>query len=69
MNITITRFGYQAPAGLTGLAHRFRLWRARRAEIGRITAELSAYTERQLADLGISRSDIPTIAASQYRRF
>lgn len=36
--------------------------KARRQEVARITQELSSYNDRQLADLGFSRTDIPDIA-------
>ncbi|WP_414590926.1 DUF1127 domain-containing protein [Ancylobacter sp. G4_0304] len=34
----------------------------RRRAYSQVTDELSAFTDRDLADLGISRHDIPTIA-------
>jgi len=34
----------------------------------RISKELSMYTDRELQELGFSRSDIPAIAAGHYRR-
>jgi len=42
--------------------------RAHRAEVFRITQELVSCTDRQLADLGLSRSDIPAVAHGTYRR-
>ncbi|MEL6210251.1 MAG: DUF1127 domain-containing protein [Pseudomonadota bacterium] len=33
-----------------------------------IRAELDAYTDRDLDDLGISRADIPAIASGEYQR-
>jgi uncharacterized protein YjiS (DUF1127 family) len=44
------------------LAANFRAWRERRREIARITRELECYTDRELAELGFCRSDIPDIA-------
>ena len=41
---------------------------AQRQEIARITLELADCTDRQLADLGISRSEIPSVANGTYRR-
>ncbi|MBS7541196.1 DUF1127 domain-containing protein [Ancylobacter lacus] len=35
---------------------------ARRRLYNKIADELSAYTDRELADLGLSRYDIPTLA-------
>ncbi len=40
---------------------------ARRARI-RARAELEAYTDRQLQDLGLSRADIPSVVAGHYGR-
>jgi uncharacterized protein YjiS (DUF1127 family) len=34
----------------------------------RIAAELNMYSDRELMELGFSRSDIHSIAAGQYRR-
>lgn len=42
--------------------------RARRAEVFQITQELDGCTDRQLADLGLYRSDIPAVAHGTYRR-
>jgi uncharacterized protein YjiS (DUF1127 family) len=42
--------------------------RAQRAEVFRITQELADCSDRQLADLGLCRSDIPAVARGTYRR-
>ncbi len=42
--------------------------RSRRQEIAQVTHELSICTDRQLADLGFSRSDIPDIARGRHAR-
>ena len=42
--------------------------RAQRETVFRITQELADCTDRQLADLGLSRSDIPAVARGTYRR-
>ncbi len=64
---TTTGFGLLAdrPASI---AARFRAWRARREQINRISFELSCYTDRELADLGLSRGDIPEVARGTFRR-
>ena len=58
-------------AGLGTVLHHLRVhWqraRAQRWEITRITRELQGYTDRQLADLGLSRVDIPDIARGTFR--
>ena len=41
---------------------------AQRAEVFRITQELASCSDRQLADLGLCRSDIPAVARGTYRR-
>jgi len=50
---------------LSGLRNAFRLWLARRREFARITAELEAMSNRELAELGICRSDIPDVARGE----
>lgn len=54
-------------SGLTAIAHRLRenLQERRQAKAAydRTLAELSAMSGRELADIGINRSDIPRIAA------
>jgi uncharacterized protein YjiS (DUF1127 family) len=47
---------------------RWRRSRAQRQRIARFTRELEAYTSRELADLGLDRSDIPAVARGTYRR-
>ena len=42
--------------------------RVRRDEAFRITHELGNYTDRQLADLGLSRFEIPSVACGTYSR-
>lgn len=42
--------------------------KAQRREVARITHELSGYTDRELAELGLSRSDIPEVARGSFRR-
>ena len=42
--------------------------RAHRNEVFRITQELAGCTDRQLADLGLCRSEIPSVANGTYRR-
>jgi uncharacterized protein YjiS (DUF1127 family) len=44
------------------LRSRLAAWNERRKTIARVTRELNTYTERQLADLGLNRSDIPDVA-------
>ena len=38
-------------------------WAARRAKAAEVAKELESYTDRELTDLGISRHEIPRIAA------
>ena len=51
------------------LKTRFLAWRERRRERARIARELATYTDRELLDLGISRTDIPAIINGTYRRY
>lgn len=43
------------PGIISGLAHSFSAWRARRAAI----VELSGLSDRELADIGLTRQQIP----------
>ena len=56
-----------APA-LPALLSQFNAWRARRRERRQVIRELSAHTDRQLADMGITRGDIRAVAAGTFRR-
>ena len=49
---------------LAKLIHAFRAWRS----YDRSLRELSRLNDRELADIGISRSDIPAVARSSSRR-
>jgi uncharacterized protein YjiS (DUF1127 family) len=63
-NIGVVRAS--APAfGVSGLLAAFQAWRARRRDIARITHALEAMSNRELAELGISRSDIPAVARGE----
>ena len=42
--------------------------RVQREEVFQITRELGGYTDRQLADVGLSRFDIPAVAHGTYSR-
>ncbi len=46
----------------------FRAWRAERRKIAEITRELGTYSNSDLADLGLKRSDIPDVARGRLRR-
>jgi uncharacterized protein YjiS (DUF1127 family) len=53
-----------------GLKVWFREWNARRQEIARITRELESMSNRELAELGLCRSDIPAVArGAQYSEY
>ncbi len=47
---------------------RVRLWRAARRAEQQILQELSTYTDRELADLNLSRGDVADIAREGYRQ-
>lgn len=55
-------------ASPNALMARLNAWRSKRREIARIEFELGTYTERNLADLGLTSNDIPAVARGQYRR-
>lgn len=52
---------------LRAVQERIRTAYARRVEYGRVYDELDCYNDRELADLGISRADIPRIAGDAAR--
>ena len=49
-------------AKLHQLGERRRHAARRRGQVEQVTRELSAYSDRELADLGLSRADIPSVA-------
>ncbi len=51
---------------VAGLMTAFRGWRARRQEIVRVARELDCYSDRDLAELGLFRNDIPAVARGEY---
>lgn len=58
----------RATGGVSGLFERVEAWRSRRRQSARIAFELSCYTERELADLGLTRDDIAQVARGDYHR-
>jgi uncharacterized protein YjiS (DUF1127 family) len=50
------------------LATRFQAYRAAARERNRIVRELSTYSDAELAEFGLSRYDIPAVAAGTFRR-
>lgn len=48
------------------LVEHWRHEKARRASAAQVRRELEAHTDRELADLGLSRADIPAIARAAY---
>ncbi len=62
---------FGAPVGFGGLfqiGERYRAHRSASIEQARIRRELESYTDRQLGDLGLSRLDIPAVAAGNFVR-
>ena len=53
---------------LRSLSLRFQSYRAEAARRNRIMRELSTYSNDELSELGLSRYDIPAVAAGTYRR-
>jgi uncharacterized protein YjiS (DUF1127 family) len=67
MNAPVAVVRQSAPAlSLSGLMNAFRAWRARQREIAQITRELESMNDRELAELGLSWSDIPAVARGEY---
>ena len=67
---------FGSPVGASGLAHnfaalfgsRFSARRSQMIERARIRRELDSYSDRELRDLGISRSDIEAVANGRFAR-
>jgi uncharacterized protein YjiS (DUF1127 family) len=53
---------------LRSLNLRFQAYKVESRERNRITRELSTYSNDELGELGLSRCDIPAVAAGTYRR-
>ncbi len=47
---------------------RFQAFKAAARERNRIMRELSTYSDDELGELGLSRCDVPAVAAGTYRR-
>ena len=68
MNLTSSLNPAGSGLNLAELTSRVRRWSAQRNKAARLRVELESYSDRQLIDLGISRADIPAIAAGEWRR-
>ena len=53
---------------MESLARKYKAWRVQRQRRLKIVRQLSAYTDRDLLDLGFSRNDFPAIINGTYRR-
>jgi uncharacterized protein YjiS (DUF1127 family) len=53
---------------IRGLTLRFQAYKAEARERNRILRELSTYSDDELGELGLSRYDIPAVAAGTFRR-
>ena len=47
---------------------RWRREKTRRARAAQVRRELEAHTDRELADIGLSRADIPGVARAAYEQ-
>lgn len=56
------------PASSSGLWHSVRRRVARWRDANQIAGELQLLSTRELADLGLSQSDIPAVVNGSYRR-
>jgi uncharacterized protein YjiS (DUF1127 family) len=62
-----TTIGTTGATGETGFG-RFGAWLAERRRAARTKRELMAYSDRELADMGLTRADIPRVARGQLTR-
>jgi uncharacterized protein YjiS (DUF1127 family) len=60
--------GHGFAARVHSLNLRFQAYRAEARERNRIVRELSTYSDDELCELGLSRCDIPAVAAGTHRR-
>ncbi len=58
----------EAGSRVSGLFRRIDAWRGQRRQAARIVFELNCYSERELADLGLTRDDIGSVARGDYSR-
>ena len=58
----------KADSRVSGLFQRIDAWRSQRRQAAQVAFELSCYSERELADLGLTRDDIGSVARGDYRR-
>jgi|GEM_PF-4442745 len=65
---TILALAGNAVDYVTSLAKRVAAYIEKRRTVSRIYGELSAMTDRDLADIGLHRCDIPAVADGTYRR-
>ncbi|HEX3346770.1 MAG TPA: DUF1127 domain-containing protein [Acetobacteraceae bacterium] len=64
-----TTTGYPHTITMAGTGFgRIGRWLSERRRIGRTMAELQRYTDRELADMGLARSDIPLVARGLLQR-
>ena len=61
-------FGHANHNSAPNVLDRFVEWNRQRRTISRITRELNTYSDRQLADLGLSRGDIYDVARGRITR-
>jgi len=64
-----TTTGYPQTVGFAALGFgRIGDWIAERRRLSRTIRELNAYSDRELADMGLTRNDIPLVARGLLRR-
>lgn len=68
MTTFATVYGITDRAAIPNLRAILRDFLARQRQRRQIIRELTGHTDRQLADMGVTRSDIPAIAAGRFRR-
>jgi uncharacterized protein YjiS (DUF1127 family) len=70
VNDALAQVGFEASRGTVRrtLMRRWHRMVAQRRRVARYTRELEAYSNRELAELGLHRSDIPAVARGTYRR-
>ena len=61
-----SRIDFHTPAGIRAPFARLATWLAAKRQAAQITFEMAKYSDRDLADMGLTRGDIPSIAAGTF---
>ena len=66
--VEATSFPDMSGSAMAGMFAALRGWAAERRRISAVTHELGSYTDAELSDLGLRRTDIPSVARGRFAR-